>query len=205
MKKPADFTLSKVKLVKGGGIDVTFRESTQSKGITDTIDWNTKNSVDPHPDLVSKIGVLKEYLAKCYKMDALLVLSKSKGLDKKDKDAFKVVSKVVENVYNEMISNIEITGVSITGQMEDDKDKRSVVITGTMLQENGSKTALNSPRIKLANDQFKFEAYIQDIVNELEEEVIGYLFEGKRAQLEMAFEEEKLSDEFVAGNLQKVS
>jgi len=164
-----------------------------------------QKSLRPIHEVDPKLGELKEYLAKCYKMDALLVLSKSKGLDKKDMDAFKVVSKVVENVYQDMISNIEITGVSVTGEVDGDKDGRSVVITGTMLQENGSKTALNSPRIKLANDKFKFEADVQDILNELEEEVIGYLFEGKKAQLEMAFEEETLSEDFIEGNLQKVS
>ena len=206
MKKPQNFTLSKVKLVNGGGIHISYQEKNEVKGITNTVDWDTKNSDNPHHDLVNKIEELKEYLAKCYKMDSLLVLSKSKGLPKADKDAFKIVAKVVENVYQKMIENIAITGVSITGEMDGDKDKRSVVITGTMLQDNKSKTALNSPRIKLANDQFKFEAEIQEIINDLDEEVIAYLFEGKRGQLDMFNppKEEKLSQDFIEGNMKKV-
>lgn len=203
MKKPNSFSLTKVKLLKGGGLEATYREQDTVKGITDSKDWTVKNSINPHPDLVSAIESLKEYLAKCYGMDTAVVLSRSKGLDKKDTDAFKVVKKLIENVHNEMLKKIDITGIAISGTIENDKDKRSVIITGTQLMENNSKTALNSPRIKLNTDQFKFEADVQEIVDLISDEVAEYLFENKQAQLDMFAppKEEKLSNDFIEGNI----
>lgn len=188
------YSLVKIKILKGGGVDATFREKQTVKGTTDTKDWNLKSSENAHPDLTDKINDLKQFLAKCYNMDAMIVLANSKGLDKKEKDAFKIVNKTINNVYLENMKKIEVTGLSITGEVEGDKDGRSVCITGTQLQENKSKTALNSPKIKLANDQFKFEADVQELVDLIQEEVYDYLFNGKKAQLSMFNEtkEEKL-------------
>ena len=204
MKKPVNFTLTKVKLINGGGLEVSYREKKIDNGITDTIDWNTKSSENPSPDLVNKVAELKEYLAKCYNMDAILTLSKSKGIPKVEKEAFKIVNKVINGVYNETMKKLNVTGVSICGEVDGAKYKRSVVITATQLQENKSKTALNSPRIKLNQNVFKFEGDIQTIVNELADEVEEYLFHGKRAQLDL-FEEPKeevptLSQDFIDGN-----
>jgi len=203
-KKPINFSLTKVKLLKGGGLDVTYRKQDTEKGITDTVDFNIKNTTNPHPDLVDAIHELKVYVSKCYGMDGAVVLAKSKGLDKKDGDAFKVVKKLIENAYNETLKKIDVTGIAISGSIEDDKDKRAVIITGTQLMSNNSKTALNSPRIKLNTNQFTFESDVQDIVNKISEEVCEYLFEGKKAQLELFVEpKEELSDDFKEGKIGK--
>jgi len=205
MKNMKNFSLAKVKLLNGGGLEAHYQEVNEKKGITDTKTFQVKDTINPHPDLIEKVNELKEYLSKCYGMDSMLVLAKSKGLDAKVKTAFKTCLEVIENVHSEQMKKINITGVSISGEIDGDKDKRSVVISGTMAQENGSKTALNSPNIKLNNDQFKFEGEVQDIVNSLTEEVQAYLFEGKKAQLEMNFEpKEGLSEDFKKGNISKV-
>lgn len=185
MKKPANYSLTKVKLLKGGGIDVTFRETIISGGVTDVKDWNLQNSENPHPDLVDKLNELKQYLAKCYNLDLIVNLAHNKGISEKEQAAFNVVKKIINNVYLENIKKLDVTGIAISGEIDNDKDKRSVIITGTYLQENNSKTALNSPRIKLGNDQFKFEADVQELVNDIEEEVSLYLFNGKKSQLSM--------------------
>lgn len=197
MRKPENFSLSKIKLLKGGGVEVSFSETITKDGITDTKNWVLKNTENPHPDLVDKINELKIYLAKCYNLDLLVNLTKNKGLTHKEEEGFKAVEKIMNKVFFEQLKKISISGVSINGEIDNDKDKRSVVIMATQLMENGSKTALNSPRIKLANDQFKFEADVQDIVNDLQEEASAYLFDGKKAQLSM-FDE-------VPENLKKVS
>lgn len=197
MNKPENCSLSKVKLMKGGGIEIHYREQTEVNGITDTKDWKITNTINPHPDLTNKLEELKQFLGKCYGMDAFITLSKSKGLDKAQKDAFKSVALVMNNVQATNMEKMAITGVSIRGEVENEKDGRSVVITGTMEQENKSKTALNSPSIKLANDQFKFEADVQDIINDLDEEVMAYLFDGKKYQLD-AFDQPKEELEEVA-------
>lgn len=188
------FILSKIRLPKSGGIVIHHREVVEKNGIKDTVDVQVTNSVNPHPDLVDKMNELKPFLAECHGLNSFVTLAKSKGLDKAQKDAFKKVLTVINNVHGTLMDKLAVTALSIKGLNEDTKDGRSVVISGTMLQENKSKTAMNSPNIKLAQDTFKFESDVQDIVNDLEKEVIAYLFEGKRAQLEIAFEDKTLEE-----------
>jgi hypothetical protein len=206
MKKPELFSLIKLKLLNNGGVEITYREQNRVGGITNTIDWTTKSSITPHPDLNNKVDELKQFLAKCYDLDSMVILSNSKGLKLKDSDAMKQIKGLIADVYNQNLQKIDVTGISLSGEVDEDKDKRSVVITGTKLQHNGTKTALNSPRIKLANTQFNFEAEVQEIVEAIEEEVKEYLFENKKSQPELfdAPKEEKLSKEFIEGKMQKV-
>jgi hypothetical protein len=206
MKKPELFSLIKLKLLNNGGVEITYREQNKVGGITNTIDWTTKSSINPHPDLNKKVDELKQYLAKCYDLDSMVILSTSKGLKVKDEDAMKQIKGLIADVYNQNLQKIDITGIALSGEVDGDKDKRSVVITGTKLQHNGTKTALNSPRIKLANSQFNFEAEVQEIVELIEEEVKEYLFENKKSQPELfdTPKEEKLSKEFIEGKMQKV-
>lgn len=202
MRKPINFQLTGVKLIKDGGLEATYRDQKTDKGITDSIEVLIKNTVNPHPDLVNKINELKGYLAKCYKMDSMIVLSNSKGLSVEHEKAFASVQKVINNVYNETMKKIAITGISLNGEIEGDKDKRSVVITGTQLMDNGSKTALNSPRIKLNSNQFMFEADVQEIINSISDEVEEYLFNNKKAQQDLFDKpEEKLSESFIEGKI----
>lgn len=205
MNKPKNFTLGKVKIVKNGGLETMHRDTHTEKGITNTVDVIIKNTVNPHPDLINLVNDLKPYLAKCYQMDAFVTLAKSKGVDAKHKKAFKEVLELIENVHKINMDKIAITGVAISGVIEDDKDKRSVIITGTMMQENGSKTALNSPRIKLNTDQFKFESDVQEIINDLSTEVFQYLYEGKAAQLDLFATDDKKTEKKVKdGDLKAV-
>jgi hypothetical protein len=204
-KKDMDnITLSKVKLINGGGLEISYREIVRDGAITDKIDWTTKNSINPHPDLVKKIAELKPFLARCYGLNAIDVLRNAKSLSAAEKKAFETTGGLIDRMTKEILDKIAITGIAISGEINGEKDGRACVITGTMLQENNVKTAINSPRIKFNQDVFKFEGNVQDIVNKIEEEVNEYLFENKKAQLDMfASQEQKLSEDFVKGDIKK--
>ncbi len=189
MKKPENFTLKNVKKMKNGGLQGKISYTKQEGGVTHTEEWDFKNTDNPHPDLVERLDQLKAHLANFYDIDSMVILSNSKGLKIKDEDAFKQLKKFIDGSYQETLKKIDINGVAISGEKDDDKDNRSVVIMGAKLMENGSKAALNSPSVKLSQDTFQNEADIQEIVNELCEEVEAYLYEGKRAQLEMFHDE----------------
>lgn len=209
MKKDQDnIQLSKVKLVKGGGLEVHYTETVREGDITDKVNWITKNTINPHPDLVKKVNELKDYLARCYGFNGIKVLMDSKQLKPAEQKAFGSVSTLIYAMVKETMKKIDITGVAIAGEIDGEKDKRSVVITGTMLQENNVKTALNSPRLKMNQDLFKFESDVKIIIDDLEDEVFAYLFENKKAQLGL-FDEPKeavapLGENFKAGKLKKV-
>jgi len=193
MKKPENFTLKNVKKMKNGGLQGKISYTKQEGGVTHTEEWDFKNTENPHPDLVERLDQLKAHLAKFYDLDSMVILSGSKGLTIKDEDAFKQLKKFIDGAYQETLKKIEINGVALSGEKTEDKDNRSVVIMGAKLMENGSKAALNSPSVKLNQDIFTNEADIQDIVNELQKEVEAYLYEGKKAQLEMFHEEMKVA------------
>jgi len=198
--------LLNLKLPNGGGVSVTYRETKEDKGVKDTIDWTVTSSENVHPDLINSVDELKEYLAKCFGMNSILVLANSKGLDTKESKAFKDVKKIIQNVHQEQMKKINMTGIAVSGQIENDKDKRSVIIKGTQLMDNKSKCALNSPRIKLNNNQFMFEGDVKDILDKIEEEVLAYLFDGKKAQIELfTVEDKKLSKDFIDGKMKKVA
>lgn len=80
MRKPENWTLTKVKKMKNGGIEGSFSNTKMEKGITNAEEWNFKNTENPHPDLTERMDQLKVYLTKCYGMDSVVILSNSKGL-----------------------------------------------------------------------------------------------------------------------------
>lgn len=182
-KKPQNFTLKTVKKMKNGGLQGKISFTKEDSGITNTEEWDFKNTEDPHPDLIDKLDSLKPFLANCYELDGAVVLANSKGLQAKATESFSHVKSFIEGVYQETLKKMEINGVSIGGEKgEGSEDRRNIIILGTKLMVNGSKTALNSPSIKLSQDVFTTEADIQERINEIEEEVIAYLYEGKKAQ-----------------------
>ncbi len=184
-KKPQNLTLKSVKKMKNGGLQGKISFTKQEGGVTHTEEWDFKNTENPHPDLIERLEQMKTHLAKLYDLDSIVILSNSKGLKIKDEDAFKQVKKFIDGAYQETLKKIDINGIALSGEKTDDKDNRSVVIMGTKAMESGTKCSLNSPSIKLSQDIYSFESELQDIVNELCEEVEAYLYEGKKAQLEM--------------------
>jgi len=204
MKKPENWTLTKVKKMKNGGIEGSFSNTKMEKGITNAEEWNFKNTENPHPDLTERMDQLKVYLTKCYGMDSVVILSNSKGLTAGAEQSFKKVKNLVDGAYQQILNKIDINGLSISGTKEDDKDNRSVVIIGTQLMENGSKCAINSPKIKLSLNTFSFEDELEEIVDAIEDEVAAYIYEGKKAQLDMFGGETIISEDFKKGNLKAV-
>ena len=181
--KPQNFTLKTVKRMKNGGLQGKISFTKEENGITNTEEWDFKNTEDPHPELIDKLDSLKSHLANCYDMDATVILSNSKGLQAKATESFDHVKTFIAGVYTETLKKIDINGISIGGEKgEGNEDRRNIVILGTKLMLNGSKAPLNSPSIKLNLDVFSTESEIQERVNEIEEEVVAYLYEGKKAQ-----------------------
>ena len=183
MKK--NVTLHKVKTLNGGGLETTYRELIREDN-TEHIDEHTKKSpVDPHPDLTDQLEELKTILARCYNINTIDLLRTSPNLDQQEKEAFEIVANLIDKMALESMKKITVTGVNITGDKAEGTDKRAIVITGKLYQANGSQIAMNSPRIKMNQDQFGFEDQVAMIIEKLEEEVRSYIFDGKKAQLDL--------------------
>ena len=98
-----------------------------------------------------------------------------------DFKANKNQKEVARNFADEMLKNIEVRGVSYSGQ----DDNVGVVLTGLFTVSNNQKTAINSPRLKFNTETFGFEEELEEIVSDIENEVYEFLFKGKKAQLEL--------------------
>ena len=57
--------------------------------------------------------------------------------------------------------------------------------TAVLETPNGLKTAINTPRIKLAQISYGFEEELEAITEQIKGEVYAYLFKGKQAQLSL--------------------
>ena len=98
-----------------------------------------------------------------------------------DFKATKKQSELSRDFADEMLKNIEVWGVSFSGQ----DDNVGVVLTGLFTVFNNQKTAINSPRLKFNTETFGFEEELEAIVSDIENEVYAFLFKGKKAQLEL--------------------
>ena len=185
-KDQNEIALVKLGRLKSGGLSLSFIEHVEKEdgGIKNN-EWTTKNNDVPHPDLLNALHELKEFLARCFGAYDINFIRESKSLDAKGKTAFKAVKKYLDNMFNESNKKITINGFSVSGQIEGEKDKRGVVLSGTMGQVNGTKSSINSPLIKFNQDVFKFEDQVKVIVDKIEDEVALYLFENKKAEPEL--------------------
>lgn len=81
----------------------------------------------------------------------------------------------------DVAERIEPRGVAYSGNGK----ARGVVITAILEAVNGTKAALNTPRIKVEQSSFGFEEELSAMVDVISNEVYAYLFEGKQARLSL--------------------
>jgi hypothetical protein len=104
-------------------------------------------------------------------------------------DAIKAMTEFLRNVYpftEEYLTKIHANGIAIAGAGAN----KGIVITGTYETPSGRKTAINSDRIPFKGTAYGWEDRLQDLVTKIEDEVYEYLENGKRGQLEIAFDDD---------------
>lgn len=176
------FRLEKVKVLKNmGGLDVKYVIQHRNKDVVNEKSFQQKNPMVPHPDLMQSIEKLDIYLAKVYGLNRMDAIRGSAELSNKEAAAFKDLKKIIDAANKEQLDRTSVTGIAISGE---DKNL-GVIITGTYACDNNIDSAINSPRIKLVGETFKFEADLAELVDKIVEETFCYLFENKRADPEL--------------------
>lgn len=171
-----DFNLSKVKLSKSGGIQVEYQLTQVVGEETSVVDRKETCTRDVHPDLLALFEDLRIIVGRTFGITSFLTLVES--------DDFKLTEakKMQAREFAEgLLQKIEVRGVSWSGTDE----SVGVVITAIYETSNGLKTAINTPRIKLAQISFGFEEELEQITDAIKAEVYAYLFKGKQAQLSL--------------------
>jgi hypothetical protein len=140
----------------------------------------------PHPDLINAINEMKPFLAQCFGVITIKDFQAFKSLKAKEKQAVKDLAKIIDTLTVTRMEAIEVSGCSLSG----DDDKIAIVMTGKMTQANQSKVAINSPRIATHQNTFGFEEDLKRIIEIVNDEAREYIFNNKKAQLELDLEEE---------------
>lgn len=171
-----NFSLSKVKLAKNGGIDVHYEVVEVVGNESYCNKYHVESAKDIHPDLMTLFKNLRPIMARLFNITSFLTLVET--------DDFKATKKqkdIARDFADEEMQNIEVRGVSFSGA----DDNVGVVLTGLFTFSNGQKAAINSPRIKFDLFKFGFEDELEQICEEIEKETYLFLFKGKKAQLEL--------------------
>lgn len=170
------FALSKVKMLKDGGLDVHYEVTETIGNESYTNKYHVESAKDIHPDLRECFDRLRPIMGRIFNITSFLSM-----VETNDFKANKNQKEVARNFADEMLKNIEVRGVSYSGQ----DDNVGVVLTGLFMVSNNQKTAINSPRLKFNTETFGFEEELEAIVADIENEVYAFLFKGKKAQLEL--------------------
>ena len=170
------FALSKVKTLKDGGLDVHYEVTEIIGNESYTNKYHVESAKDIHPDLRDCFDRLRPIMGRIFNITSFLSM-----VETSDFKATKKQSELSRDFADEMLKNIEVRGVSFSGQ----DDNVGVVLTGLFTVSNNQKTAINSPRLKFNTETLGFEEELEEIAADIETEVYAFLFKGKKAQLEL--------------------
>lgn len=183
MKKPRreSFKLSKIKLLKDGGLDCIFEvEETYGSEIFKE-KLHSESSKDVHPDLRNKFKELTPIVARIFYLTFF-----SQLIEMPEFEATEAQQELAQNYENEIVDKLDVRGISLSGS---DKNK-GIVITSLFMTDMKIKSPLNSPRMKFAGTKYGFEEEMERISEDICNEAYAFLFENKRAQLSMFGEDD---------------
>lgn len=187
MRTPSEsaFALSKVKIIPSGGLDLHFEVEEACGAEVYTENYHLVSTKGIHPDLQNLFDKLKPIMARVYHLTFFRTL-----MDVPDFKATKKQKELAEKAYEEIESKLKITGLSLSGK----DDNVGVVLTATFTADSNQKMAINSHRMRFADERYGFEEEMERIIGEIESEVYQFLFKGKKCQMEL-FENEDFDEE----------
>lgn len=170
------FALSKVKTLKGGGLDVHYEVTETIGNESYTNKYHVESAKDIHPDLRDCFNRLRPIMGRIFNITSFLSMVGTSDFKATEKQ-----NELSRDFADEMLKKIKVRGLSFSGQ----DDNVGVVLTGLFAVLDDQKTAINSPRIKFNPKVFGFEKELEEIAADIETEVYAFLFKGKKAQLEL--------------------
>lgn len=179
MKKPVieRFFLNKVKLISGnGGIEANFETEDVVGSEIYHDSGHEKSTKIPHPDLLKIFEQLKPMVARIYHFTFIREIIMAEDFKAKPEQA-----RIAERALQEILGKINVIGISLSGS----DDKAGVILTASFTADNNMKMAINTHRIKFTDTKYGFEEDLGELIKKLKEEVYNYIFEGKKAQLEI--------------------
>lgn len=171
--KLKDFELKKVKALNDGGIEVKFEKAIKEGDSMHYVDATEKCTMEIHPDLSNVLSSFKPALAHVF----MLTTFRHVGLAE-DFSANENQKDLIEKSYKEILSNIRVSSITISGQDEN----RGCVVSGVLTSESNQKMSMSTHFIKFSHNTYGFEEDLEEFTETLNKEVFSYLYSGKRAQ-----------------------
>lgn len=169
-----NFSLCSVKVQKNGGLNLTY-DLREIIGDETYQDKESKSSSKiPHPDLTNLLKSLVPTVARVFGHYRV------KAVAEKENPKLKL-----EDAVSEILSDINVTGIHLSGSNENS----GLIISATYKTEGNQKVAINTHRIRYTDTVYGFEEDLEEVVQNIEDECFKYLYEGKKAQLQL-FDEE---------------
>ena len=86
-----------------------------------------------------------------------------------------------------LAAEINVKGITLSGS----EDKRTIIISGTkVIRKSNLKVPCGSGKISLGANTFGFEEELEVCVNHLIDEAFKFIYENKKAQMDIAFKED---------------
>ena len=166
-----NFSIKQVDLNGVGGLKVKYEIYEQLGEEEYRYIYQVENQKIIHSDLYSPFYRLK------YKVGGIFNMITVAGfIEESDADAD--IKEATSDLSYSILDRIKISGISIVRE----GSKRFLIIKSVFMAENGYKTVLKTPKIKLDITE---DSEICEIVSIIKEEVYEYLFNNKQAQLEV--------------------
>lgn len=172
-----NFSLSKVKLTKTGGLDVHYSVNEKLGSEFYRNKYHIMSSKDVHPDLRKLFRRLNPIVARVFNIGSFV----SEVIEIPAFNASEEQKELAKDYAKSCVDRVSVKGLSISGKDEN----IGVVISGLYETDELVKTAICTPKINYSTEVFGFESELEDIVYDIEDEVYKFLFEGKKAQLEL--------------------
>lgn len=169
------FTLKKVKRVKNGGLEIHWEIKDTVGQETYYDESNKKSSKEPHEDLMTILRSFAPEVGKILKLNAVELTVKGKEFGATEQQ-IKDAEKAKIDLYN----RVRVNGIAITGMGEN----RGAKILAVYQPDTMQALAVN-PGIRFNTEVYGFESEIEDKIALLEKECYLYLFDEKRAQLDL--------------------
>lgn len=165
------FVLSEVKSLDRASLQIKAN-AIRSDGVQSfEIPYTGTYEIVPHPDLISLFDGLTERLAEYFgymSFDSVVNETRFK--------ADKAQKKYTEELTKRILSDIKVTGISVSG-----KERTGLVVKGTY-----KGCSINTKPLYFTNEDYGDS--LRETMDSIEEEVYNFLFEDKKAQLEVAFD-----------------
>lgn len=175
--KKESFKLSETKSLDRASVDFKATINVPDGASTYEIPVGGKWPIIPHPDLLALFDRLKPRLASSFGYTLFQAFVEGKNFN-----GSKEQKKYAERFTEEMLAKIKVTGISFSG-----KEKNGIVIKGTY---DGS--SINTKSLYFTNKEYGEE--LREIADGIIDEMFAYAYEDKKAQLEIAFKDDKKED-----------